>query len=198
MKKSGAETKAGEDTTSKFAVQELLNLFLFLNFCQFVAIIFLWFLDRRRKRQAALIAIDSPPLPPDEDEFNVIEEEEQPKRHSRTLSFGKQERLSESHCLDRRDCTISSQSSRSPLLEAGGSAIPFENPEEERPLLSDENLPWHAEPEEPVAGEARTKSEVFRGEVCGVLCICLICFAWVFFISTAFLRLRSKEDRKGI
>lgn len=202
VKNNDAEVRLEDGPTSKAAVQQLLNLFLFLNVCQFASIVFLWILDRRRKQQAEIAAAANAATDESaDDDFNIIEEEEQPKRHSRRLSLSKQESVSvpESHCLERRDSNLSSHSPVVPFLEASASASPYDHhePEEERPLLGDDILPWHGDKEEPIAGEARTKSEVLRGEICGVLCICLICFAWVFFISTAFFRLRSKEDRKG-
>jgi hypothetical protein len=39
------------------------------------------------------------------------------------------------------------------------------------------------------------RRRVRRGEVCGLLCCALIVCAWVLFLGTAMLRLRSKEDR---
>ena len=41
----------------------------------------------------------------------------------------------------------------------------------------------------------RTKREVKRGEMFAMLCGGLIAFAWILFMGTAWLRLRSKEER---
>ena len=69
--------------------------------------------------------------------------------------------------------------------------------EEHQPLLND-RPPVGRRPqvESTVVGEAQTKSEHIRGEVFGILSIWLIAFAWLFFIGTAFLRLRAKKDRQ--
>lgn len=43
----------------------------------------------------------------------------------------------------------------------------------------------------------RTKAEVRRGELFSVMCGVLIAFAWVLFMVTAWLKLRSREERGG-
>lgn len=91
----------------------------------------------------------------------------------------------------RQDSSSSSDSGPAGLAQDGDLA-------EEEPLLLDDDdlVPWHTHVEEPVTGEAQSKSEHIRGEVFGVISICLIAFAWIFFITTAFLRLRAKSDRE--
>ncbi|KAI5124682.1 hypothetical protein M0805_004290 [Coniferiporia weirii] len=183
------------------AIQRLLGLFLFLNVCQFFAILGLWILDRKRKQQAAEAARRVRRSADDEvedvlfdDDVEVdVDTEGSPRTNRRSLSTGR-EHDPVALSLQRRDTSSSSGSPVVPL--AGGSIAPDLAEDEEQPLLDDEPIVWHQQTEEPVAGEARTKSEHLRGEVFGILSICLIGFAWVFFIGTAFLRLRAKKDRQ--
>lgn len=132
--------------------------------------------------------------------MNVDEEEafdsdatSSPKSHHRG-SMRRKEHVSESHSLQRREASSSSEIAVLPL--ASGSSLEGTAEEEEQPLLNDEPLPYHAHVETPAPGEAQTKAEHLRGEVFGVAGICLIAFAWLFFIGTAFVRLRAKEDRE--
>jgi len=146
----------------------------------------------------------------EEDDFETADVEGSPKMHRRSVSFAK-ETLPEAHGLQRRDSSFSISdyegssgerrpSATGPPIEEGADAE-LETPvdpdvasEEERPLLSsDESLPAVVQP--PVTGEAQSKAEHVRGEIFGVLGIALIAFAWIFFIGTAFLRLRAKKDR---
>ena len=72
-----------------------------------------------------------------------------------------------------------------------------EGEEEHQPLLNERpSMGRRNQVESTAVGEAQTKSEHVRGEVFGILSICLIAFAWLFFIGTAFLRLRAKKDRQ--
>lgn len=189
-------SKAHPDT-----IQQLLNLLLFLNGCQLVAILFLCALDRRRKRQAAEAALRmqrSPELSV-EDDMDTVDPTASPKGVRRKLSFAK-ERPLESHSLQRRATSLSDGSL--PVVpdesEASLQYMADGPGEEEQPLLREEITNSQLPPEDtepPMAGEARTKWEMLRGEVFGCLSIGLICFAWIFFIGTAYLKLRSKEDR---
>jgi len=183
------------------AIQQLLNLLLLLNGCQLVAILFLCALDRRRKHQAAeaVSRMQRSPEMDGEEEFDIVEPALSPKSIRRKLSFAKEQTL-ESLSLQRRASSVSEtslpaisdeplQPSR-PLVDGGR--------EEEQPLLDDEITtirPPLSDLEGPMAGEAKSKWEKLRGEICGGVSICLICFAWIFFIGTAYLKLRSKDDR---
>lgn len=187
------------------AIQRLLGLFLFLNVCQLLGIIGLWYLDRRRKRQAALLAhrVSVSNLA-DEDSEDVDPTGVESPKDRRRRSLLAKERVSESHSLQRRDsiseyATVSriDEAMSESLLGRSSSRLLDSEEEEERPLLDDEPLEGHGGSDEPVAGEALTKAEHVRGEAFGVMGICLIAFAWVFFLWTAFLRLRSKRDRDG-
>jgi len=130
---------------------------------------------------------------------------ESPKTHRPIPSLAK-EHVSESHSLQRRD-SISSESAtvsrvdvaRESLHDRSHSSLLTGVEEEEQPLLDGDSLDSEQgeQPIEPVVGEALTRAEHVRGEVFGVLGICLIAFAWVLFLWTALLRLRSKEEREG-
>lgn len=146
----------------------------------------------------------------EEDDFETEDVEGSPKIHRRSVSFAK-ETLPEIHGLQRRDSSFSisdyegtsggrwSSAAGPPIVEdADAEVVTPEDAdvtdEEERPLLLN-NEPQPAVVQPPVTGEAQSKAERVRGEIFGVLGIALIAFAWIFFIGTAFLRLRAKKDR---
>ncbi|EJD03945.1 MFS general substrate transporter [Fomitiporia mediterranea MF3/22] len=198
-KGSEAQDKASELD----AIQKLLGLFLLLNVFHFFSIIGLWALDRRRKRQAAeverrarLARLEGSGAEGDDDEDQLEESIRSSPKSRRKLSLHAKEHTSESHSLQRREASASSESTITPL--ASGSAAERAAEEEAQPLLNDEPLAYHTNVvETPATGEAQTRSEHLRGEVFGVIGILLIAFAWVFFIGTAFLRLRAKKDRES-
>jgi len=197
--------RADQDPSGKSAIHQLLGLLLFLNVCQAFGIIFLWRLDRRRKAQVKEFIQRShgrPVIAREEEEFDIVPES--PKCGRRRLSFAK-EQLPESHSLQQRPLSFSSPSLAAAIEENAESSLsyaPPEQDEEERPLLSGEPegagcKAQHPEASAPVIGEAMTKGELLRGEIFGALSVLLICFAWIFFIGTAFFKMRSKEDREG-
>ena len=110
------------------------------------------------------------------------------QRNSLILPRPKEHTRQESVSLQRRQDSSSE-------MDLPPDFTPGEIEEEEPLLVDDEPVPWHAVVEEPTVGEAQSRSEHVRGEVFGVISICLIAFAWIFFIITAFLRLRAKSDR---
>ena len=184
------------------ATDKLLQLFLCLNILQFVGIVGLWTLDRRRKRQARYTALIAHSTDPSSDD-QLDDDEETPKTsRSNRLSLSGSRRISESHSLHRWEHAFET------LPGVSGAAhdsdtIPgtAEGLEEERPLLREEaqhgtsaSLP--SKEEEPEFGVAQSRGEILRGEIFSVLGICAILFAWVFFIVTALHRLRSRGDRK--
>lgn len=202
--------QARDILSERAAISRLLTVFLFLNVCQFISILGLWKLNKKRKRQAAEIVRRAQYQP-------VIEEDEdleaechdrssrEVQRNSFIVSSHKNEHTrQESVSLQRRQDSTSLSESLSSNFDALsretgiGTGAGAEGEEEEEPLLEDgdEVVPWHTNVEELTAGEAQTQSEHIRGEVFGVISICLIAFAWMFFIITAFLRLRAKGDRE--
>jgi len=142
-----------------------------------------------------------------EEEFDP-EAEESPKTRNR-LSFVAagtkvQHCRQESHSLQRRASSASELGLARPVFSAAdpttqGVLSEGDGDEEEQPLLaSDEPIVWHTHVEEPAAGESQSKAEHIRGEVFGGLGLCAILFAWVLFIGTAVVRLRSKDDRAPV
>ena len=124
--------------------------------------------------------------------------------------ISRKERASESHSLRAR-------SSVSSPVNPFGAPLPRviptetalideedeERESEEQPLLeeadAERGLPAVASSqdlERPVAGEAQTRAEHVRGMMFGVACICVIAFAWIFFITTAFFKLRGRGGDK--
>ncbi|KAH8120340.1 MFS general substrate transporter [Phellopilus nigrolimitatus] len=196
VKTENAQATATSETSSSQlgAIQRLLGLFLFLNICQFFAIVGLWALDRRRKRQASAVARSLRLDTTDEEDEIVFdaESDRQPKPSRRNPSLAK-ENSSRSLSLQHRETSSPNGSPVMPL--AGGSRVVDVPEGEEQPLLTEEPQAWQAQAEASVSGEAQTKGELLRGEIFGVISVCLIAFAWLFFIGTAFLKLRAKKDR---
>ena len=204
------DSTPGASTGQKRAIQQLLNVFLFLNICHFLSILGLWYLDRRRKSQLAEIEnkLREQGL---EDECTTEPEIEPELLRGHMAGHGsRKERASESHSLRARDSVNVSPANPFMIgLPKASSSEPRvdedegEEAEEEQPLLHEPDsarssrlLEAQAELDRPVAGEAQTNAEHVRGEIFSVMSICVIAFAWIFFITTAFLRLRAKKDRK--
>lgn len=202
-KQQDIQAAALEDTLGELnAIQKLLNLFIFLNICQFLSILGLWALDRSRKRQLMTDDLQARlRSEADIEEIFDAEPEERPKSLLRSPTSHTR-RFSESHSLQRRETSLSDTSNERRSIDQ-----PLEEPEdlsedpgeESQPLLDDDepSTAWQSHAAADLtAGEARTKAEHLRGEFCGAASIFLILFAWVFFIITALLRLRSKDDRQ--
>ncbi|KAL5534224.1 hypothetical protein ACEPAG_686 [Sanghuangporus baumii] len=201
--KTRKEVRLDDDGEELDAIEKLLGLFLFLNVCHFFSIIGLWALDRRRKRQAAEIArralsarIERNGDDADDDEFDPDPSPSPKVRRKDTLHV--KEQSSESHVMLCREGS-SSTSGGSPVMPFASGNLPDTvlSQEEEWPLLDEESPVYAAEMEIPEPGEAQTKAEHLRGEVFGAISICLIIFAWAFFIATAILRLGAKKDRES-
>lgn len=198
-------SKSG-DGLPKGPLDNLLRSFVFLNVLQLIGICGLWGLDCRRKRQAqqiALITARSNTDPPDEVVMadSDIDDEQSPNSpKSNRLSFTKVKRIAESHSLQRRDSVLELMTGVGSSSRVGETNETNESEEEERPLLGEEMNPiirpkLQSKEAEVEIGVARSRGEVLRGEIFGILGICAIIFAWAFFILTALHRLRSKEDR---
>ena len=194
--KARKEARPDDDSGELDAIEKLLGLLLLLNVFHFFSIIGLWALDRRRKRQAAEIArrarlsrMGGGADEVDDDEFDPDPPPSPKVRRKDSMHVKEQ---SESHLMLCREGSTSS-SNESPIVPP----VPDgEFPqEEEQPLLDEASPVYTAAADVPEPGEAQTRAEHLRGEVLGVLCICLIIFAWVFFITTAILRLGAKKDR---
>ncbi|KAL6309994.1 MFS general substrate transporter [Sparassis latifolia] len=168
-------------------VQYLLNAFLVVNLAQLAGIFGLAHLERRQKEAAFRRA--NALLPPD---VHSSDEEEAHDWLKVT---------DENRC--RRGSRVSRSRSRGSIF-GQRSDPPTSSSEQVVPLRRDPSLPpsHHRLSRSPIKSYSngpvravRTKVEVRRGQICSVLCGVLICFAWVLFLSTAWLRLRSKEER---
>ncbi|KAI0793483.1 major facilitator superfamily domain-containing protein [Abortiporus biennis] len=149
-------------------VQYLLNTFIFLNALQLVGIIGLRYLDKKRKEK------DDSDKEPSEVEVNPSWEhidEAEDRRHSKIRSY------------------TSIRSVRSPLASSS-------SPEQNIPLLRSPSDTSSARNSRLLAVKV-TRPEVRRGEMFAVMSGMLIALAWVLFMVTAWMRLRSKEERGG-
>ncbi|KAI8995613.1 MFS general substrate transporter [Trametes punicea] len=176
-------------------VQYLLNAFVLLNAIEIFGIIGLAYLDRKQK-QAAVRRMGSL-LPSaldesDEDEPRPLKEPRMDddhwqaeipdtSRHRRSSTFSRHAPLPSSSTSEQ---SIPLLHGRSPSSTARGSRYLVEAIVETEPS------------EPPVKVKIlRTKAEVRRGEIFAVLCVVLIAFTWILFMGTAWLKLRSKEER---
>lgn len=188
------------------AIQQLLNVFFLISICYFLSLIGLWSLDRRRKAQYAAIQhkLREHGL---EDEVDCEPEIEPELLNGHGSSrISRKERASESHSL-RAPSSMSSPVNqfRPPLPPMTPSETVVVDEEDEGresegdPLLQDDAersstaVEALAELEQPIAGEAQSRAEHVRGTIFGVCCIFVIAFAWIFFITTAFLKLRARN-----
>ncbi|KAH9898415.1 MFS general substrate transporter [Cubamyces lactineus] len=181
-------------------VQYLLNAFVILNILEILGILGLAHLDHKQRQAASRRS--SALLPSAIDESD--EDEPRPAKEPSTDDENWQAEASE-HSRHRRSSTFSSR--RVPLPSSS-------SPEQSIPLLDGHSRPStirgsrylveavveEQEPSHPPARAAkilRTKAEIRRGEIFAVLCGILVAFAWILFLGTAWLKLRSKEERGG-
>ena len=176
-------------------MQYLLNAFLLLNVFQFGAIIALAHLDRKQKHAEARRT--SALLPP------IIEEDDEPFLDASSPKEPAEE--DEWHQQDQSSPAVHSKSLPGTIRSLRG--IPA--PPAGTTLAVDSSIPLRRSasqsssmrsryliPGTPTSGQVvRTKREVKRGEIFALLCGGLIAFAWLLFMGTAWLRLRSKEER---
>jgi len=155
------------------AIQRLLNTFLFLNVLHFLTLVALSYLDRRRK--AALASAMSIHGYPDRMMPDVLGEHEPGTPESVDIDLP--------------------PSIREELLPSTAS-------HEQTPLLSDTERSYFTE--NPAASNRRRQinipktKQVRRGELFAGLSAGLVVFAWVLFLVTAWLRLRSKAERGAV
>ncbi|EMD42034.1 hypothetical protein CERSUDRAFT_110574 [Gelatoporia subvermispora B] len=176
-------------------VQYLLNAFVILNVLQLAGIFGLARLDHKQRRAASRRASAfSPPVLE-----NINEEDMLHNANKSNVPMEDDEEWPQ-------DLAQSSHARRASLL--GRSPLPStSSPEQRIPLLHayseassrrSSRYVVAASPTDPSRAPVhvvRTKAELRRGEIFAALCGSLILFAWVLFIATAWLRLRSKEDR---
>ncbi|KAI0651837.1 MFS general substrate transporter [Trametes meyenii] len=196
--KKSAEKRAPVGGDAK-DVQYLLNAFVILNILEIFAVMGLAHLDHKQKEAASRRMSSLLPSVVDEND----EDEPQPGKEPGTDDENWEAEHPESSRHHRRSSTLT----RSPLPSSS-------TPEQSIPLLHGPSRSStirgsrylveavaEAEasgPTVPVKAKVlRTKAEVRRGELFAVLSGVLIAFAWVLFMGTAWLRLRSKEERGG-
>ncbi|TDL28447.1 MFS general substrate transporter [Rickenella mellea] len=182
------------DHAKQAGYQPLLVAFGMLNLVQLFGIMGLWSLDRSRKRQVARLH--------DDDEYD------EPNTGGRP-GHGHTPAISESHSLQCRDSMVFPETPSFTPRSGEQPDPPDTTMEEEAlPLLSsnDSDLSAIATPsqdgdldvlDEFQSGLARSTTEVQRGHIFAALSLVLITSAWMLFIGTALLKLRSSSDRKG-
>jgi hypothetical protein len=190
-KKASAEAVAPINGDAR-DIQYLLNAFLILNVVQFAGLLGLSRLDRRRKhadarREAAL-------LPP------ILEEDSSSTISS--ASLGKDENAW--HRADPTATSLGSKSTSGTVRSVRGltPASTTTTSKQSIPLLRSSSVSsatrsskYLSFPNAPQTKVVRTKGELKRGEIFAVLSGLSIAFAWILFMTVAWLRLRSKEDR---
>lgn len=183
-------------------VQLLLNAFVILNVFEIIGIIGLSHLHRKQQAVAARRMSALLPTVVDGDESDE-ESSEEPRAGKRSGADDENWRAeSPEGRRHRRSSTLnrhiplpssSTPEQSIPLLHGGsrsstvrGSRYLVDAVVEEEPS----GPPVHVQ-------VMRTKAEVWRGELFSVMCGVLIAFAWVLFMVTAWLKLRSREERGG-
>ncbi|KIM85235.1 hypothetical protein PILCRDRAFT_817238 [Piloderma croceum F 1598] len=161
------------------AIQYLLNVFVLLNVFQFLVLMTLAHLDRRRKAAVATVA---------------------------DIYGSSGELITDDYNVDSPNNPEDAEGSIHLSLSArGGPVRPAASPEESHPLLvSDAERSLFAtdaaepnlSPPIPPGDPPKTK-QVKRGELFAGLSAALVVFAWVLFLVTAWLRLRSKAEREA-
>ncbi|KAI0963548.1 hypothetical protein AcW1_000594 [Taiwanofungus camphoratus] len=178
-------------------LQYLLNAFLVLNVLQLAGILGLARLDRQRRKAAArrtsaLLSASQSDIDTGVDERNDPSKTEEPVNDNESPTSPATElppsRGRSRSRLGPRPST-SDTDQNIPLLRASSVALSHRNT---RYLVSPLAPGSHLDA--PVR-LSRSKAKVRRGEIFAVASGLLICFAWVLFLGTAYLRLRSKEER---
>ena len=170
----------GKDTPDapSRSIQHLLNTFVLLNIFHFLALIALAHLDRRRKAVIASVAsLHGSPVEISSVDFHQ-------NRSDSRKNAGYSDDVAQGSIL-------SPPSARAGLFSSVTSS-------EQTPLLSDERRSYFADSIEPDRSfqihPPKTK-EIRRGELFTGLSAMLVVFAWVLFLVTAWLKLRSKAER---
>ncbi|KAI0778169.1 MFS general substrate transporter [Trametes elegans] len=182
-------------------VQYLLNAFVFLNILEICGIVGLGYLDHKQKEDTARRTSILPSVVDD----SSSDEEGSAGADGKGIGSPDENWQPDSEATEGSRHRRSSTLIRPPLPSAS-------SPEQSIPLLRGPSRSStvrgsrylveavvEAEPTAPPVQVKvlRTKAEVRRGEVFAVLSGVLIAFAWVLFMGTAWLRLRSKEERGG-
>jgi hypothetical protein len=185
---SGNDTPDDPSQRGLAAIQYLLNAFLVLNIFQLLALIALAHLDRRRKAVAVSGESVHRSLGNVPDEFDEIEIPGLPKS-SQYADVNQGAEGSIHLPLSAREELFSSATS----LEQ---SIPLLVSDTERSYFARD--PVNPNPIAQIPRSHPTKSkQARRGELFAGLSAMLVVFAWVLFLVTAWVRLRSKAERGG-
>ncbi len=181
-------------------MQYVLNAFLLLNVAQFVGIVGLAHLDRKQKRAAARRTSTLLPAIEEDSDYHV----ETPPLIKESISEDEWNgRDSSSQVLGTRPATGTIRSLRgvpstSASITAEQSIPLLRSPSQSSSARKSSYLAAGITAPSPLTGRVtRTKAEVKRGESFALLCGVMIAFAWILFMGTAYLRLRSKAERSG-
>lgn len=170
------------------AIQYVLNAFLVLNILQFIALVGLAHLDRRRKLAIAVAtSIGTHGETPSSNEF--LPSHSGIPRSQFVVDDGNQDSIRLP--IGAREGPYPSTSSpeqRLPLLMSGS----------EGSLFMVQPQSYTPSPPPTIRGDTQRTKRIKRGELFAGLCFALIAFAWALFLGTAWLRLRSKAERGTI
>lgn len=172
---SSPTNQAPGNSSRKQSVQSLLNIFVFVNVLELIGVLGLSWLDKRQK---------------------MFDRRMNRRPLSTDVSSGHEGDSDDpQHAADHRS---RDQWADSPPLGTTPDAP------EEVPLISSstpgQERQWSDAPAERTPWQLlqdadASQKRARRGKICAVLCCVLIVCAWVFFLTTAALRLRSQEDR---
>ncbi|EPQ60798.1 MFS general substrate transporter [Gloeophyllum trabeum ATCC 11539] len=177
--------------TAKKPMQYLLNAFLAINLLEILVLVGLVKLVRRRSRAAAETQNRRSSASRKEQSHGRGNVQQGPARPSQAPRAS----TSSEESTEATPLLGEPERARSPRLEG------FETPPIHQYLI----LPDQDEDPEaptptdgpPAAVIVTSKSEIRRGEISAAASAALVVFAWVLFMVTAWLRLRSKQDRGG-
>lgn len=169
------------------AIQYLLNAFLFLNILHFLGLMGLAELDRRRKLANSLTS-----------SFRGHSGQRADESSQSTPTSPK----SGDHAEDEDDMEgpirlpLSAREGPFPSTSSPEQSITLLVPNSDRPDSTAPGPEQITNPHPSVLGSQGTK-RARRGEFFAGICAAFIVFAWVLFLVTAWLRLRSKSERGG-
>lgn len=184
----GKEIPAFPSRGSLAAIQYLLNAFMLLNVFQFLVLMTLAHLDRRRKAAVATVADvygSSGELITDDYNDDQLDSPESADHAGNAEDAEGAIRLSLSDRGRPVPSSVSPKDSRSLLIS-----------DAERSLFAEGPAEPNSSPSIPRSDPPKT-NQVKRGEFFAGLSAALIVFAWALFLITAWLRLRSKAEREG-
>jgi hypothetical protein len=166
------------------AIQYLLNAFLVLNILQFLALVGLAHLDRRRKLAiAAATSIGTHGEVRPSDEFG-------PDTGTPKTEFAVDDGNEGSIRLP-----LAAREGPYPSTSSPEQTLPLLLSESERPYFVVQPRTYTPSPPPTIRSDTPRTKRIKRNELFAGLCFALIAFAWALFLETAWSRLRSKAER---